>query len=164
LCASRAEALEPGALTGPWLALVASAHAQDAASIAAEYDALFGGVGAPEVALYGSYYLAGFLNEKPLARLRDDLATLGVEREATVAETEDHISFVCEIMRYLISDGPPLARQKVFFGTHLHPWVSDLCDAISGHAAANFYAALAHFTLSFTAIEAQAFDMIESRA
>jgi TorA maturation chaperone TorD len=59
------------------------------AAIAREYDRLFGGVGKPEVFLYGSHYLSGFLNEKPLARLRTDLAALGLARDEAMPETED---------------------------------------------------------------------------
>ena len=87
--------------------------------IAAEYDALFGGVGKPEVYLFGSHYLSGFLNEKPLARLRDDLAELGLARDEAMPETEDHIAYLCEVMRYLIAGDDVavanLTRQREFF-------------------------------------------------
>jgi len=69
-------------LEEPWREVVGAARAADHSAIAAEYDALFGGVGKPEVYLYGSHYLAGFLNERPLARLRGDLAALGLARAA----------------------------------------------------------------------------------
>ena len=78
------------------------AHWDDAA-IAAEYDRLFGGVGKPEVFVYASHYLAGFLNEKPLARLRTSLDRLGLARGDTMPETEDHVAYLCEVMRYLIA-------------------------------------------------------------
>jgi ferredoxin len=77
-----------GHLEAPWTDLVGALRATDAAGAAAEYDALFGGVGKPEVFLYGSYYLTGFLNEKPLAVLRHDLATLSLTRDADSAETQ----------------------------------------------------------------------------
>ncbi|WP_249931197.1 molecular chaperone TorD family protein [Ramlibacter sp. 2FC] len=102
-----------GFLEAPWRALVGAARAQDDAAVAAEYEALFGGVGKPEVYLYGSHYLSGFLNEKPLARLRADLAALGLTRDEAMPETEDHIAYLCEVMRYLIAgDGPPLASDS----------------------------------------------------
>ena len=98
------EAPQPGGfLEAPWQSLVAAMRAATPASAAAEYDALFGGVGKPEVFLYGSYYLAGFLNERPLAVLRADLAELGLTREESRGETEDHIACVFEVMRYLIA-------------------------------------------------------------
>jgi TorA maturation chaperone TorD len=87
------EAPQPGGfLEAPWQALVAAMRATTPAAAAEEYDALFGGVGKPEVFLYGSYYLSGFLNEKPLAALRDDLAALGLARDEQRGETEDHIA------------------------------------------------------------------------
>jgi TorA maturation chaperone TorD len=77
------EAPQPGGhLEAPWQSLVAAMRATTPEAAAEEYDALFGGVGKPEVFLYGSYYLSGFLNEKPLATLRSDLATLGLTRAA----------------------------------------------------------------------------------
>ncbi|MBK8073354.1 MAG: molecular chaperone TorD family protein [Ramlibacter sp.] len=154
-----------GFLEEPWRELVAAARARDAATISAEYAALFGGVGKPEVYLFGSHYLSGFLNEKPLAHLRAKLATLGLTRDETLPETEDHVAYLCEVMRYLIAGDDVavsnLARQKEFFGAHLQPWILPLCDAIAAHPRASFYAALAGFTRAFASVESQGFDMLE---
>jgi TorA maturation chaperone TorD len=151
-------------LEEPWRALVGAARAFDDKAIADEYDALFGGVGKPEVYLFGSHYLSGFLNEKPLARLRDTLSGLGLSRDEAMPETEDHIAYVCEVMRYLIAGDDVavanLSRQSEFFAQHMLPWVNALCDAISAHPKARFYAALADFTRAFVGIEAQGFDML----
>lgn len=151
-------------LEEPWRQLVGAARAQDDAAIAEEYDALFGGVGKPEVYLFGSHYLSGFLNEKPLARLREDLAGLGLARDEAMPETEDHVAYLCEVMRYLIAGDDVavanLTRQREFFATHLQPWVNALCDAISAHPRARFYAQLAEFTRAFAGVEAQGFDML----
>ena len=151
-------------LEEPWRELVGAARAQDAAAIRREYEALFGGVGKPEVYLFGSHYLAGFLNEKPLARLRTELAALGLARDEAMPETEDHIAYLCEVMRYLIAGDDAavsnLARQEAFFAAHLQPWTSALCDAISAHPKACFYAVLAQFTRAFFSVEAQGFDML----
>ena len=151
-------------LEEPWRVLVGAARASDDAAIAREYDALFGGVGKPEVYLFGSHYLSGFLNEKPLARLREALAGMGLARDEAMPETEDHIAYVCEVMRYLIAGDDVavanLTRQSEFFATHLQPWVNALCDAISAHPKARFYAALAEFTRAFISVEAQGFDMM----
>ncbi len=152
-------------LEEPWRNLVAAARDLDAQALAAEYSTLFGGVGKPEVYLFGSHYLSGFLNDKPLARLRTQLAALGLEREESVPETEDHIAYLCEVMRYLIAGDDAavanLTRQRDFFAAHLQPWVAALCDAIAAHPAANFYKALAAFTQAFFSIEAQGFDMLD---
>ena len=154
-----------GFLEEPWRELVAAARVRDAATISAEYAALFGGVGKPEVYLFGSHYLSGFLNEKPLAHLRAELATLGLTRDETLPETEDHVAYLCEVMRYLIAGDDVtvsnLARQKEFFGTQLQPWILPMCDAIAAHPRADFYAALAGLTRAFASVESQGFDMLE---
>jgi TorA maturation chaperone TorD len=155
-----------GFLEEPWREVVASARTLDDATIAREYDALFGGVGKPEVYLFGSHYMSGFLNERPLVKLRSDLAALGLGRDEAMSDTEDHIAYVSEVMRYLIAGDDVavanLTRQSEFFATHLQPWVPALCDAIGAHPKAKFYAALARFTQSFVNVEAQGFDMLDS--
>jgi TorA maturation chaperone TorD len=151
-------------LEEPWRQVVGVARQVTDREVAEEYDALFGGVGKPEVYLFGSHYMSGFLNEKPLARLRETLAALGLGRDETMPETEDHIAYVCEVMRYLIAGDDPsvsnLTRQRDFFAAHLQPWVGTLCDAINAHPKARFYARLADFTRAFSSVEAQGFDML----
>lgn len=151
-------------LEEPWREVVGAARTLPDGAIADEYDALFGGVGKPEVYLFGSHYLTGFLNEKPLARLRGVLADLGLARDEAVPETEDHVACVCEVMRYLIAGDDVavanLTRQREFFSEHLQPWVGSLCDTVEAHPRAEFYAALARFTRAFVAVEAQGFDML----
>jgi TorA maturation chaperone TorD len=141
------------------------AREMDDKAISREYEALFGGVGKPEVYLFGSHYLSGFLNEKPLVRLRDSLAKLGLARDDAMSESEDHLAYVCEVMRYLIAGEDVavanLTHQREFFGEHLQPWVMPLCDAISQHPKARFYAALAEFTRAFIGVEMQGFDMLD---
>lgn len=91
-----------------------------------EFFNLFIGVGRGELMPYGSYYLTGFLNEKPLAHLRGDMARLGIARAADVKEPEDHIAALCDMMAGLItgSFGAPatLETQHEFFERHLSPW------------------------------------------
>jgi TorA maturation chaperone TorD len=153
-----------GFLEEPWQQLVGVARRMDAAQMANEFDALFGGVGKPEVALYGSFYLSGFLNEKPLAVLRGTLAELGLTRDEAMAETEDHVACLCEVMRYLIAGDDVavanLTQQQRFFADHVQPWVPQLCDALVAHPKADFYAALAELTRAFIGVEAQGFDML----
>jgi TorA maturation chaperone TorD len=151
-------------LEEPWRALVGVARDMTDAQIAAEFDALFGGVGKPEVYLYGSHYLSGFLNEKPLARLRTELNSLGLARDEAMSETEDHIAYLCEVMRYLIAGDDVavanLTRQQSFFVAHMQPWVMTLCDTLQKHPKARFYAAVAELTRAFMQVEAQGFDML----
>lgn len=154
-----------GFLEEPWRVLVGIARELDDASIAAEYTTLFGGVGKPEVYLFGSFYLSGFLNEKPLAALRADIAELGLARDDAMSETEDHFAYLCEVMRYLIAGDDVavanLTRQRVFFATHVQPWAQRMCDAMQAHPKARFYAAVAGLTSAFMAVEAQGFDMLD---
>ena len=159
------QAPQPGAfLEAPWQALVAAMRATTPAQATEEYDALFLGVGKPEVFLFGSYYLSGFLNEKPLARLRGDLAALGLARDETRGETEDHIAALCEVMRYLIAGDDRavcnLTQQQRFFRTHLQPWVDKLCEALEAQPRAQGYRGVATFTRAFMQVEAQGFDLL----
>ena len=155
---------EGALLESSWGELVAAARAQSLEATAKEYDALFGGVGKPEVYLFGSHYLSGFLNEKPLAALRTDIAALGLARDEAMPETEDHVAYLCEVMRYLIAGDDVavanLTRQREFFARHLQPWLPLMCEAIARHPKARFYAALAGFTQAFISVEAQGFDML----
>ena len=147
-----------------WRLLVGRARELGDQAVADEYDALFGGLGKPEVQLFGSHHLSGFLNEKPLAALRGDLAALGLTRDEAMPETEDHIAYLCEVMRFLIAgddvEVSNLTRQQAFFTAHLQPWVVALCDALEAHPKARFYAALAGFTRAFFSVETQGFDML----
>jgi TorA maturation chaperone TorD len=165
LRAAVTEAPAAGALLeGSWSEVVAAARTMSVEEVADEYDALFGGVGKPAVYLFGSHYLSGFLNEKPLAALRGDLAALGLDRDDDMPETEDHYAYVCEVMRYLIAgedvEVANLTRQREFFTRHLQPWALQMCDAISAHPKARFYKSLASFTHTFTSVESQGFDML----
>ena len=151
-------------LEEPWRNFVGVTRSMSDQAIKDEYDALFGGVGKPEVYLYGSHYLSGFLNEKPLARLRTELHSLGLERSEVMSDTEDHFAYLCEVMRYLIAGEDVaianLTRQREFFSTHIQPWVSLMCDDIQNNSKAKFYASLAELTRAFMGIEAQGFDML----
>ena len=157
-----------GFLEESWRELVAAARASDAAQINAEFSSLFGGVGKPEVYLFGSHYLSGFLNEKPLVQLRDDLAALGLARNEQMPETEDHVAYLFEVMRFLIAGDDVsvcnLTRQNEFFMTHLKPWVGLMCQALQAHPRARFYASLAGLTEAYMGVESQGFDLLEGQA
>jgi TorA maturation chaperone TorD len=158
---------EPGGhLDAPWSALVAALRATDAVAAAVEYDALFQGIGKPEILLYGSYYLSGYLNERPLVALRADLQRLRLARDESRGETEDHLAYLFEVMRWLIGGDEVevcnLEQQRRFFRSHLQPWVEAMCDSVEAHPRARTWRALAAFTRAFMQVEAQAFDMLES--
>ena len=161
------EAPAPGGfLEANWSALVAVSRRLSLGQVADEYVALFQGIGKPEVFLYGSYFIAGHLNEKPLVELRHDLAALGLERPAGVLQTEDHLAGLCEVMRYLIAGDDAgvsnLSRQQRFFNRHLRTWNDVLWDTLTAHPRADFYAAVAGFARDFFAVEAQGFDLMEA--
>jgi TorA maturation chaperone TorD len=155
-----------GALEAAWQSLVAALRGSSVDAAAEEYDALFLGVGKPEVFLYGSYYLSGFLNELPLARLRDQLHRLGLTRDPSRGETEDHVAYVFEVMRYLIAGDDAalcnLEQQRLFFREQVQPWVEALCEVVQAHPRAAVWAAVAELTRQFVQVETQAFDLLET--
>jgi TorA maturation chaperone TorD len=161
------EAPAPGAfLEASWTELVGASRRLSAQAVREEHEALFMGVGKPEVFLYGSYFIAGALNEKPLVALRHDLRALGLERPETVLETEDHIAALSEVMRYLIAGDDlgvsNLANQQKFFNAHLRAWPDKLWDTLAAHPRADFYRAVSTFARDFLAVEAQGFDMLDA--
>ena len=161
------EAPEAGAwLQEPWQVLVAALRQTTPAAAAAEYHALFQSVGKPEVFAYGSFYLSGYLNEQPLARLRTDLATLGLTRDEQNPETEDHIAYLFEVMRYLIAGDDVavcnLEQQRRFYRAHIQSWVEQLCETVLNNPQARVWRALAAFTQQFVRVETQGFDLLET--
>ena len=139
------------------------AGATGPAKARAEFDALFVGLGRGEVLPYASYYLTGFLNEKPLAKLRRDMRALGIERSPTVFEPEDGIASLMEMMAGLIRGrfGAPatLARQRDFFATHVGPWAGHLFADLEGARASVLYAPVGAAGRAFMEIEREAFRM-----
>jgi TorA maturation chaperone TorD len=162
VASSRAEG--DGVLEHAWDALAATCREAKEDRVREEYEHLFIGVGKPEIMLFGSYYLSGFLMEKPLAALRTDLAALGLQRAESVTESEDHIATLCEVMRYLITaddiEIANLGSQKKFFTAHIRPWAGQLWSAIENHPQARFYAPVARLARCFFDVEMQAFDMV----
>lgn len=161
------EAPEPGGhLEAPWQDLVAAMRATTATQAAEEFDALFLGVGKPEIFVFGSFHLSGVLNDRPLAQLRTDLAALGLGRDEARMETEDHVSYVFEVMRYLIAGDDAgtcnLEQQRRFFRAHVQPWVDRLCEAVQRHPRARLWATIAALTRAFVEVETQGFDLLEA--
>jgi TorA maturation chaperone TorD len=155
-----------GHLEAPWQNLVSALRSTGVVAAASEHNALFHGVGKAELMPYASFFLTGFLNEKPVAALRSDLARLGLTRDADALETEDHVAYLFEVMRYLIA-GDDLAvcnleQQRRFFRSHLQTWVEALCQAVAVHPQAQTWRAVAAFTQVFVQVETQAFDMLET--
>jgi len=143
------------------LATLATKIAKD--EIRDEYMRLFIGVGRGELLPYASYYLTGFLNDKPLAKLRNDMQVMGIERAEGVKDPEDHIASLFDIMAGLIRgtfDAPnDLAAQATFFKTHIDPWAPLLMQDIEAAKTAVFYAPVGTIGRAFMEIESEAFDM-----
>ena len=156
--------VEGGFLEEPWRQLVEASRVSTDDDIAAEFNHLFGGVGKPEIYLYASHYMSGFLNDKPVARLREDLTALGLERDDSMSETEDHFACLCEVMRYLIAGDDVtvsnLTHQREFFAKHIQPWAQEMTETIAKHPKAKFFRQLAEFTQAFLNIETQGFDLL----
>ena len=147
-----------------WQALRQAAAVARAEEVKDEFDAAFIGTGRQPVMLYASFYLTGFLNERPLAQLRDELAKMGLARGAGAHETEDHVSALCDAMRFLIAgnDGVPpaaLDAQRSFFRRYIKPCYAQLCDAVAKAAETRFYKHVADFARAFFEVEDQAFDI-----
>ncbi|MCK1739586.1 molecular chaperone TorD family protein [Bradyrhizobium sp. 139] len=124
-----------------------------------EYFDLFVGLGRGELLPYASYYLTGFLNERPLSRLRADLAALGIERAANSSEPEDHAAILCEIMAGM-ADGRLEASfdaQRAFFEKHVSLWMGRLFADMEQAANAKFYRAVGTLGRLFIEIETQGF-------
>lgn len=164
IAANRAPDEDSGTVLGrAWNALCDAASTTTETEAADEYRELFLGVGRQEVFLYGSYYLTGFLNERPLVVLRDDLARYGLVRHDDVSETEDHVATLCEVMRFLVAGDDiavsNLGEQQRFYARHVQPWIGKLCDALSGHPKARFYRSVAGLMQAFADVEAVALEM-----
>ena len=144
-------------------ALAATARASTPEAIDDEFQTLFIGLGRGALLPYGSYYMSGFLNERPLANLRIDMDALGIARADDVAETEDHIAALCEMMAGLITGafGEPadLATQQRFFDTHIAPWAPKFFEDLEAAASAAFYMPVGTIGKAFMRIEVQAFQM-----
>jgi len=147
-----------------WRALQQSAAVAKAEAVKEEFDAAFISTGRAAVMLYGSYYLAGFLHEKPLAELRDALARMAMARRDDRHESEDHISALCDVMRFLIvgdRDAAPAAleTQRDFFRHYIASWHIRLCDAMENAADTRFYKHVARFARAFFDLENEAFEL-----
>jgi len=142
-------------------ALAEAASRAVASDVEREYFDLFVGLGRGELLPYASYYLTGFLNERPLSRLRDDLAALGIERVENNFEPEDHAATLCEIMAGLAEGrfDASADAQRAFFEKHMSPWMGRLFSDMETAENARFYRAVGALGRLFIEIEAEAFTI-----
>ncbi|ETX30306.1 molecular chaperone TorD [Roseivivax isoporae LMG 25204] len=139
------------------------ARAASPGAVEREFNRLFIGLGRGELLPYASFYMTGFLNEKPLAALRRDMARIGAARAPGVWEPEDNVASLCEIMGGLIRGrfGAPasLAEQREIFGRHIAPWAGHFFSDLEGAKNAEFYRPVGAVGRAFVEIEKQAFRM-----
>jgi TorA maturation chaperone TorD len=123
-----------------------------------EFFRLFIGVGRGELLPYGSYYLTGFLHERPLAKVRGDLAELGIERAERTHEPEDHIAMLCEVMSAMISRQFVSEKidERTFFDRHMKPWAGRFFADLEQVASTDFYRAVGALGRTFMDIETEA--------
>ena len=142
--------------------LAQAAAGADADTLAREYFELFVGVGRGELLPYASYYLTGFLQEQPLAKVRDDMAAMGIAPAEGLSEPEDHIAILCEIMAGLALRrfDVDLATERRFFERHLRPWAAGFFADLETAASAHFYRNVGSLGRLFMEIEAQGFAML----
>jgi TorA maturation chaperone TorD len=142
-------------------ALARAADDADAEAVEREYFELFVGVGRGELLPYGSYYQTGFLHERPLARLRDDLRGLGIERAEGQCEPEDHAGILCEIMAGLIRGTLAASAddQRRIFARHLQPWIGRFFADLETAKAARLYRSVGTIGRVFIDVEIEAFAL-----
>jgi TorA maturation chaperone TorD len=143
------------------IALAQAAADTSVDAIEREYFDLFIGIGRGELMPYGSYYLTGFLHERPLARLRGDLITLGIERAEGEVEPEDHAAILCEIMSGLASRRfpAPAGSDEKIFENHMAPWIGRFFTDLERAEAAKFYRSVGALGRVFIDIETEAFSL-----
>ena len=141
--------------------LAAAAAATDDRTVSKEFFDLFIGLGRGELLPYASYYLTGFLHERPLARVREDLDALGIERAGTSREPEDHIAILLEVMAGLARNDfeAEFAEQARFFARHLKPWAARMFADLEVSPTARFYRAVGRTGRVFMELESEAFTL-----
>lgn len=139
------------------------AKASKPSKVESEFNALFVGLGRGELLPYASYYLTGFLNEKPLATLRSDMAVRTMTRALNVYEPEDNIASLMEMMAGMIVGrfGTPatLDDQKTFFNKHIAPWAGHFYSDLEAAKNSILYASVGNVGREFMEIEREAFRM-----
>lgn len=156
------ETEQDNAMAAAWKTLNLAAGRATLEGLDDEYHALFIGVGRGEVVPYSSWYLTGFMMERPLAQLRQDLKRLGFERVEGVKEPEDHAGALCETMSLLIESPERVSAhmQRSFFNDHILPWMGRFFEDLQDADKANFYSAVGALGEQFIEVEKQYLEML----
>lgn len=152
---------DPSPLGVAHAALGEAAARADVERVGREYFDLFIGLGRGELLPYGSYYLTGFLYERPLARLRGDLKRLGIEQIEGQSEPEDHAAILCEIMAGIVGGEieAPHGADREIFEKHMAPWIGRFFSDLAHSQTADFYARVGALGRTFVEIETEAFAL-----
>ena len=155
---------DPSPLGAAHGALAHAAAVTTEAAAEREYFNLFVGIGRGELLPYGSYYMSGFLNERPLARLRDDLSGLGIVRAEHESEPEDHAAIVCEVMAGLIEGrfSCPIDAGRMLFERHVEPWLGRFFTDLEQAKSAKLYQSVGTIGRVFMGIEREAYEHFKS--
>jgi TorA maturation chaperone TorD len=149
-----------GELGASWREMIEACRTAFPAALESEHTDLFVGTGKSLVTPYLSYYLRRHGNDNPLVELRAQLGRWGIARREGVAEYEDHISGVCETMRFVIAvQQRNPEEQQVFFERFVYPGAAAFCDALSALNQARFYRLVARFARAFFEVEKSAFEI-----
>jgi TorA maturation chaperone TorD len=149
-----------GELGASWREMIEACRTAFPAALESEHTELFVGTGKSLVTPYLSYYVRRHSNDNPLVDLRAQLGRWGIARREGVAEYEDHISGVCETMRFVIAvQQRNPEEQQVFFERFVYPGAAAFCDALSALNQARFYRLVARFARAFFEIEKSAFEI-----
>lgn len=143
-------------LAQAWQLLRLAAEHASVDALDDEFHNLFIGIARGELLPYGSWYLTGFVMDRPLALLRRDLQALGIERQQDVYEPEDHAAALCEVMGILVenADGDvPFPLQRQFFDEHIAPWMGRFFSDLQQAESARFYRAVGRLGEQFIEFE-----------
>ena len=155
--ASDADAIDSqgsGDMAIAWLAVKQAAGQFELSQLDDEYHDLFIGLGKGQVVPYGSWHMTGFLMDKPLSDLRDDLAALGIAATGDTKDPEDHIAALFETMSILITaDDVEGYRQRRFYIRHLHPWAVKFFKSLQAAPSAKFYKSVGLLGQRFVELE-----------
>lgn len=151
---------ESSGIAGTWPLLKLAAEHSNVKALDDEFHDLFIGVGCGELVPYASWYLSGYMMDKPLALLREDLRVLGFERPPEITEPEDHAATLCEVMAALIqSEDVNQATQRYFFTEHMAPWMGAFFGDLQEAESAVFYRAVGRLGREFIALEQRYLSM-----